>query len=131
MTTIALPEGLTGSEVRDIVIAAIREEERIVRASELEEREAAVARGRREAASVTAAMDAARLQLIVELHEAIYGSSWARSDSPAAVWTMLLVKVRGRFVDSPERLHGEQLQRETAALLATTQPPTEPTGDPK
>lgn len=36
------------------------------------------------------------IELVRELHEAVHGSSWARPDSPQAVWNELLAEVRAR-----------------------------------
>lgn len=41
-----------------------------------------------------ASIDEARLFMVHALHEAVFGSSWARPESPAEVWSMLLDKVR-------------------------------------
>lgn len=38
-------------------------------------------------------IDEARLQMVVELHRAMYGDSWARPEPPAVVWRELLDRV--------------------------------------
>ena len=42
-------------------------------------------------------VDAARLEMVHDLHRAIYGDSWARPESPARVWVDLIEKVRYEF----------------------------------
>jgi hypothetical protein len=39
-------------------------------------------------------IDEARLQMVHDLHTALYGSTWARPNSPAEVWDDLLLRVR-------------------------------------
>lgn len=38
-------------------------------------------------------IDEARLQMVRQLHHAVFGDTWARPESPAEVWQMLLAKV--------------------------------------
>lgn len=35
------------------------------------------------------------LEMVEDLHRAVYGDMWARPESPERVWAMLLAKVRG------------------------------------
>jgi hypothetical protein len=37
----------------------------------------------------------ARLEMVEQLHVAVFGSTWARPETPKQVWEMLLAKVRG------------------------------------
>jgi hypothetical protein len=55
--------------------------------------------------------------MIHELHEAIFGLSWARPDSPAFVWHEMIAMVTRRFADSPERQYGDDLMSEVNRVL--------------
>lgn len=37
------------------------------------------------------------IDLVIELHEAVYGNSWARPETPQDVWAMLIRQVADRF----------------------------------
>jgi hypothetical protein len=43
----------------------------------------------------TRGYDAGRLSLVEDLHQAVFGDMWARPESPAQVWAMLLERVEG------------------------------------
>lgn len=42
-------------------------------------------------------IDEARLQMVHELHRAVFGRTWARADSRSEVWVSLLARVSDRF----------------------------------
>lgn len=49
-------------------------------------------------------IDEARLGMVTQLHEALYGDSWPRPESPEAVWRELLEQVeraRSAFARPP------------------------------
>lgn len=60
--------------------------------------------------------DSARLEMVHELHTAMYGSSWARPESPKQVWEMLLGRVADAFVD--ERALRAVIDAEIRAQIA-------------
>lgn len=62
----------------------------------------------------TASVNAAKTDLIHELHTAIYGSSWARPQSPKEVWEMLLDRVR----DLAQAVPGEPTEPSQAEIDA-------------
>lgn len=41
-------------------------------------------------------IDEARIEMVHDLHRAVFGATWARPESPAVVWNDLLHKVRRR-----------------------------------
>jgi hypothetical protein len=51
-------------------------------------------------AMAPSSIDEARLLMVHELHEAVFGSTWARPESPAEVWRMLLETVERRSSES-------------------------------
>jgi hypothetical protein len=49
-------------------------------------------------------IDEARLQMVHDLHRAVYGDTWARPEPPAVVWAELLDRVR--IASGAFRRHG-------------------------
>jgi hypothetical protein len=41
--------------------------------------------------------DRARLEMVEQLHVAVFGSTWARPETPKQVWEMLLARVGEEF----------------------------------
>jgi len=39
---------------------------------------------------VEAAVNEARMEMVTDLHRAVYGDTWARPESPSAVWAELI-----------------------------------------
>jgi hypothetical protein len=57
--------------------------------------------------------DEVRLEMVHQLHTAVYGSTWPRPQSPKEVWQMLLDRVRQDLAELYETRHSVSRAEDT------------------